>query len=85
MGLRLAGTSPDERLVEVIEIDDHPFFVGCQFHPEFKSRPQRPAPLFRGFIAAALARASDGGQIEAQGEEAADASVAVDSTPSASS
>ena len=56
-GLRLAGTSPDERLVEVIEIDDHPFFVGCQFHPEFKSRPQRPAPLFRGFIAAALERA----------------------------
>ena len=41
----------------MIELDDHPFFVGCQFHPEFKSRPQRPAPLFRGFIAAALERA----------------------------
>ncbi|HXW59397.1 MAG TPA: CTP synthase [Solirubrobacteraceae bacterium] len=58
-GLRLAGTSPDERLVEVIEIDDHPFFVGCQFHPEFKSRPQRPAPLFREFVAAALQRSGD--------------------------
>jgi CTP synthase len=60
-GLRIAGTSPDERLVEVIELDDHPFFVGCQFHPEFKSRPQRPAPLFRGFITAALERAERDG------------------------
>ncbi len=54
-GLRISGTSPDERLVEVIEIGDHPFFVASQFHPEFKSRPERPSPLFRGFIAAALA------------------------------
>jgi CTP synthase len=54
-GLRVSGTSPDERLVEVIELDDHPFFVASQFHPEFKSRPERPAPLFREFIAAALA------------------------------
>jgi CTP synthase len=54
--LRVAGTSPDERLVEAIELEDHPFFVGCQFHPEFKSRPQRPAPLFASFVAAALAR-----------------------------
>ncbi|MCW3018644.1 MAG: synthase, partial [Solirubrobacterales bacterium] len=53
-GLRVSGTSPDERLVEVIELDDHPFFVASQFHPEFKSRPERPAPLFRGFVAAAL-------------------------------
>jgi CTP synthase len=52
--LRITGTSPDERLVEVIELDEHPFFVASQFHPEFKSRPERPAPLFRGFIAAAL-------------------------------
>src|SRR6202035_4203055 len=52
-GLRVSGTSPDERLVEVIELEDHPFFVASQFHPEFKSRPERPAPLFRGFIAAA--------------------------------
>jgi CTP synthase len=55
--LRVTGTSPDERLVEVIELDDHPFFVASQFHPEFKSRPERPAPLFRDFIAAALQRA----------------------------
>ncbi|MGD1058009.1 MAG: CTP synthase [Solirubrobacteraceae bacterium] len=54
-GLRVSGTSPDERLVEVIELDDHPFFVASQFHPEFKSRPERPAPLFREFVAAALA------------------------------
>jgi CTP synthase len=53
-GLRVSGTSPDERLVEVIELDDHPFFVASQFHPEFKSRPERPAPLFRDFVAAAL-------------------------------
>jgi CTP synthase len=53
-GLRVSGTSPDERLVEVVELEDHPFFVASQFHPEFKSRPERPAPLFNGFIAAAL-------------------------------
>jgi CTP synthase len=56
-GLRVSGTSPDERLVEVVELDDHPFFVASQFHPEFKSRPERPAPLFRDFVAAALAHA----------------------------
>jgi CTP synthase len=58
-GLRASGTSPDERLVEVIELQDHPFFVASQFHPEFKSRPERPAPLFRDFVAAALAQAGD--------------------------
>ena len=56
VGLRVAGTSPDGRLVEMVEIADHPWFVGCQFHPEFKSRPDRPHPLFRGFVAAALAQ-----------------------------
>ena len=56
-GLVISGTSPDERLVEIIEIADHPFFVASQFHPEFKSRPERPAPLFRDFVGAALARA----------------------------
>jgi CTP synthase len=55
-GLNISGTSPDERLVEVVELDDHPFFVASQFHPEFKSRPERPAPLFRSFVAAALRR-----------------------------
>ncbi len=54
-GLTMSGTSPDERLVEVVELSDHPFFIASQFHPEFKSRPERPAPLFREFVAAALA------------------------------
>jgi CTP synthase len=58
-GLRISGTSPDERLVEVVELEDHPFFVASQFHPEFKSRPERPAPLFRGFIAAALQQSEE--------------------------
>lgn len=53
-GLILAGTSPDDRLVEIVEVKDHPWFVGVQFHPEFKSRPNRPHPLFREFIKAAL-------------------------------
>jgi CTP synthase len=55
-GLVVSGTSPDERLVEVIELREHPFFVASQYHPEFKSRPERPAPLFRDFVGAALAR-----------------------------
>ena len=54
-GLRMAGTSPDGRLVEIVELPEHPWYVGCQFHPEFKSRPDRPHPLFQGFVAAALA------------------------------
>ncbi|HEY2768020.1 MAG TPA: CTP synthase [Solirubrobacteraceae bacterium] len=58
-GLRVSGTSPDERLVEVVELDRHPFFVASQFHPEFKSRPERPAPLFRSFVAAALAHGDE--------------------------
>ena len=48
-----SGTAPDGSLVEVIELSDHPWFVACQFHPEFRSRPLAPHPLFRGFIAAA--------------------------------
>jgi CTP synthase len=56
-GLVCSGTSPDERLVEAIEIADHPFFVASQYHPEFKSRPERPAPLFRDFVGAALEHA----------------------------
>ena len=54
-GLVVSGTSPTGDLVEIIEIKDHPWFVGCQFHPEFKSRPMDPHPLFRDFIKAALA------------------------------
>ena len=52
----MAGTSPDGRLVEIVELPGHPWYVGCQFHPEFKSRPDRPHPLFQGFVAAALAQ-----------------------------
>jgi len=55
-GLVLSGLSPSERLVEIIELPDHPWFIGVQFHPEFKSRPNRPHPLFRSFIGAALER-----------------------------
>jgi CTP synthase len=55
-GLKISGTSPDGRLVEMIEHPDHTWFVGCQFHPEFKSRPWEPHPLFAGFIAASLER-----------------------------
>jgi CTP synthase len=51
-GLRLTGTTPDATYVEIVEIPDHPFFLGCQFHPEFKSKPLEPHPLFRDFIAA---------------------------------
>ncbi|HEY8531544.1 MAG TPA: CTP synthase [Limnochorda sp.] len=54
-GLRLTGFSPDKRLVEIAELDDHPWFVGCQFHPEWRSRPNRPHPLYRGFVGAAVA------------------------------
>ncbi|WP_113803024.1 CTP synthase [Garciella nitratireducens] len=53
-GLIISGVSPDDRLVEIIELPDHPWFIGCQFHPEFKSRPNRPHPLFKNFIKAAL-------------------------------
>ncbi|MGN6189813.1 MAG: glutamine amidotransferase-related protein, partial [Conexibacter sp.] len=60
-GLVCGGTSPDDRLVEVIELPDHPFFVASQYHPEFKSRPDHPAPLFRGFVGAALAHADAAG------------------------
>ncbi len=55
-GLRIAGTSPDGRLVEIIEIPDHPWFVATQYHPEFKSRPNRSHPLFREFVKSSLQR-----------------------------
>ncbi|HDO30761.1 MAG TPA: CTP synthase, partial [Desulfobacteraceae bacterium] len=55
-GLVVSGTSPDNTLVEIIELADHPWFLGCQFHPEFKSKPMKPHPLFREFIKAALTR-----------------------------
>ncbi|NCC95116.1 MAG: CTP synthetase, partial [Opitutae bacterium] len=54
-GLVVSGASPDGTLVEIIELADHPWFLGCQFHPEFQSKPMRPHPLFRDFIRAAIA------------------------------
>ena len=59
-GLTLSGTSPDEKLVETVELSDRPFFVGVQFHPEFHSRPNRAHPLFCGFVRAALERREGG-------------------------
>src|SRR5918996_3322421 len=70
-GLVASGTSPDERLVEVIELSDHPFFVASQFHPEFNSRPTRPEPLFREFVGAAAALARERGEARPAAEEAA--------------
>ncbi len=55
-GMIFAGTSPDNHIVEMVEIPEHPWFVACQFHPEFKSRPNKPHPLFRGFVTAAAER-----------------------------
>jgi CTP synthase len=54
VGLRYSGTSPDKGLVEIVELKDHPWFLGCQFHPEFRSKPMDPHPLFRDFIKASL-------------------------------
>ena len=64
-GMHFTGLSPDGRLVEIVEIPDHPFYLGTQFHPEFKSRPNRPHPLFANFIDAALAFARANGRAEA--------------------
>ena len=61
-GMVVSGTSPDGRLVEIVELPDHPFFLGTQFHPEFKSRPTRPHPLFRDFLAAARETLREGDQ-----------------------
>jgi len=55
-GLRLSGLSPNGSLVEIVEIADHPWFIGCQFHPELQSRPTRPHPLFAGLVAAAMSQ-----------------------------
>jgi CTP synthase len=61
-GLRFTGLSPDKQLVEIIELSDHPWFLGCQFHPEFKSRPMDPHPLFRDFIKHSLENAIQRGK-----------------------
>ncbi|MDQ3812859.1 MAG: CTP synthase, partial [Armatimonadota bacterium] len=64
-GLKFGGTSPDGRLVEMIELSDHPYFIASQFHPEFKSRPIRAHPLFRGLIEAAVSYAREQGRLRA--------------------
>jgi CTP synthase len=51
-GLRISGTTPDSTYVEIVEVPDHPWFLGCQFHPEFKSKPLEPHPLFKAFVGA---------------------------------
>ncbi len=58
-GLIISGTSPDNELVEIVELKDHPWFLGCQFHPEFKSRPIEPHPLFKAFIGASIKEKKD--------------------------
>jgi CTP synthase len=66
-GMVLSGLSPDGKLVEMIELPDHPYFVACQFHPEFKSRPLDPHPLFAAFVEAAVARADVGARSSERG------------------
>ncbi len=70
-GLIVSGRSADNTLVEIVELADHPWFVGSQFHPEFKSRPTRPHPLFRDFIGASVCHA----QIPVKDQEAATQSL----------
>jgi CTP synthase len=69
-GLRFSGLSPDGNLVEVVELPGHPWFIGCQFHPELKSRPMRPHPLFVAFIRAAMERHGIAPAVAAAGEGA---------------
>src|SRR5437762_1768394 len=59
-GFVISGTSPDGALAELIELRDHPYFLACQYHPEFQSKPNKPHPLFKGFIQACLAHPGDG-------------------------
>ncbi|MGI8708591.1 MAG: CTP synthase [Actinomycetota bacterium] len=75
-GLVCSGESPDRTLVEIIELPDHPWFVAGQFHPEFKSRPDRPQPLFRDFVGAAIARGEGRGvRVETSDASSDDATV----------
>tara|TARA_B100000959_G_scaffold287060_1_gene369007 strand:+ start:20973 stop:22736 length:1764 start_codon:yes stop_codon:yes gene_type:complete len=76
-GLRLVGKSADDTLVEVIEVPDHPWFVGCQFHPEFTSTPRAGHPLFAGFITAAVARHAEKGETPEQKQQHNDATIKV--------
>jgi CTP synthase len=74
-GLTLSGTSPDKRLIEMVELREHPFFVGCQFHPEFKSRPAAPHPLFSRFVRAALERQA--ARTRAEGRKQSESQTAI--------
>jgi len=82
-GLVAGGTSPDERLVEIIELPEHPFFVASQFHPEFNSRPTRPEPLFREFVGAAAKRSVEQAREGGERAEIEDAEMTVRREPSA--
>ena len=62
-GYVISGTSPDGRLVEIVELPNHPFFLACQFHPEFQSRPSASHPIFTGFIAAVIAGEYNGDNV----------------------
>jgi CTP synthase len=64
-GMKLSGINPQRKLVEIVEIPDHPFFIGVQYHPEFKSAPLACQPIFKGFVAAALAHSKNGGRVRA--------------------
>jgi CTP synthase len=65
-GFRVTGRTPDGVYVEIIEVSDHPWFVGCQFHPEFKSKPLAPHPLFSSFVRASLAHRRDRAALPAE-------------------
>jgi CTP synthase len=71
-GLRITGTTPDATYVEIVEIPEHPFFLGCQFHPEFKSKPLEPHPLFSAFV-----KASYGNRVKAKSEAGSESGVEV--------
>jgi len=77
-GMVFSGVSPDYRLVEIIELEGHPFFMATQFHPEFRSRPNRPHPLFVGFVKAALDKS---GHRRWEGDESAAAAMQVQVQP----
>ncbi|CAN5260236.1 CTP synthase [soil metagenome] len=68
-GMVFSGTSPDGRLVEIAEVEDHPFFIGSQFHPEFKSRPLRPHPLFKGFVEACRDGRKEGDEADREADQ----------------
>ena len=79
-GFRITGRSPDGKYVEIVEAPDHPWFLGCQFHPEFKSKPLAPHPLFHAFVGAALAHQQSGSG--AAGGKTNAASMAAKPSPS---